>query len=300
MKRRKSLWIILSIALFLSTVTAFADIKVDLKGHWVERVIDKSIVEAHFKYLIKDSTISFNPDFKIDKKNFMLSLYTMISTDKDSSTEKLNDKAHTEKVGKYLITKKILEGDSSLEGKLTRKEAVKYMIKTLELSKEIQLTDTNYTPYKDILGLDDTYKRYILKANMIGLIKGYGDSSFRPEEDISISETIVLLQELKKQIEESTSIPYKIVEEKTQKDTISTKEKGDKVLVTISKEFPTSGYNMGIKRVEKYAEGKYRVHLDIKAPEPNRAVLQVITQIRATIEIDKKSLDKKYTFEIAQ
>lgn len=300
MKKGKILLITLSLALLLSSLTAFADIKVDLKGHWVETAMDKSFVDAHFNYLIKDNTISFNPDFKIDKKNFMLSLYTIISTEKESTIEKLNDKKHIEKITKYLATKKILETDSTLEGKLTRKEAVKYMIKALELSKEIQLTDTNYTPYKDILGLDDTYKKYILKANMIGLIKGYGDSTFRPEEDTSLSEAIVLLQGFKKQIEESTSIPYKIVEEKTQKDTISTKEKGDKVLVTVSKEFPTSGYNMGIKRVEKYAEGKYRVHLDIKAPEPNRAVLQVITQIRATIEIDKKSLDKKYTFEIAQ
>lgn len=296
---KKNIGIILIIALFLSSIAVFADIDLKLNGHWVEKAINKEFIKAHFNYLIKEDTISFNPENKIDKRNFMYSLYSMLTDDSSSNT--------TSKVGlvvEYLKTKKIIEEDTKALGKITRKEAVKYIVKTLELSNEIQIADPNYLPYKDIQGLDDEYKKYVLKANMIGIIKGYGDSTFRPEENITIAEAIVMLQKLKEELGIlKNKIPFKTIEgnakSSSRKAGLTVKTDKNKVLVTITKEFSTSGYSFTVDKVEKKAKGKYQIYLKVNSPNPESDTLQVITYLQTVIEIDKNLLDSNtYEFEL--
>ncbi|WIV12247.1 S-layer homology domain-containing protein [Proteiniborus sp. MB09-C3] len=301
---KKNIALILIIALFLSSIIAFADIELNFKGHWAESIVDKQIIQDHFKYLLKEGMKVSDLNNAIDKKYFLLSLYTILNEHQKESIDKTSEKTNIENAARYLKNKQILEKNGSIEGKLTRKEAAKYIIKTLELSREIQLADTGFMPFKDILGLNDEYKKYVAKASMIGIIKGYGDSTFRPEEDVTAIESIIFLQRLKGEIEEmNKNIPFKIVEEKWSgtgtNNQVTAKQSGGKAIVTVTKEFPTSGYNLTVKRVEKYAYGKYKIHVDVKAPAPNSILLQVITYKSITIEIDRKLLDSgNYTFEM--
>ncbi len=302
---RKNIAIILIVALFLSSLTTFAEVDLNFKGHWAENIIDKQFIQDHFKYLLKEDTKVSDLNSTLDKKYFMLSLYTILNKHQKESIDKNSEKTNIENAVKYLNSKQILEKDGTIEGKLTRKEAAKYIMKTLELSREIQLADTSFMPFKDMLGLDDEYKKYVSKASMIGIVKGYGDSTFRPEEDIAAIEGIVFLQRLKGEIDErDRNIPFTVVEEKWSgrgtNNLVTTKQSSGKILVTITKEFPTSGYNLTVNRVEKYAPGKYRVYVDTKAPAPNTITLQVISYKSITIEIDRKLLDSgSYTFEVA-
>lgn len=302
MKRNAAL--ILIMALFLSSITAFGDVELNFKGHWAESIVDKQFIENHFKYLLKEGTKASDLDNSIDKKYFLLSLYTILNEHQKEDIDKNSEKTNIENAARYLRNRLILEKDGSVEGKLTRKEAVKYVVKTLELSREIQLADTSFMPFKDILDLSDEYRNYIIKASMIGIVKGYGDSTFRPEDNITAIESIIILQRLKGEIDEiNKNIPFRIVEEKwttTGKDNlITTKQSSGKVLVTFTKEFPTSGYNLTVNRVERYSYGKYKIYVSIKTPAPNAIVLQIMSYKNTTIEIDRKLLDSgSYTFEI--
>lgn len=291
--------LILIMALFLSSLIAFADIEINLNGHWVEKAIDKEFINTHFNYLIKENTISFKPENKINKRDFMYSLYSMLTDGANSNS--VNRTKNIGLVVEYLKTKNIIEKNSAAIGKLTRKEAVKYIIKTLEISNEIQIADPNYLPYKDILGLDDEYKKYILKANMIGIIKGYGDSTFRPEENTTTAEAIIMLQKLKEELGILKSkIPFEVVENNTaysgKKTGLNVKIDKDKILVTITKEFPTSGYSFSVEKVEKKDKGKYQIYLNVNSPSAEAMTLQVITYQQTTIKIDKSLIDSK-TFE---
>lgn len=289
----------LIIVLLISSLTVFADLELNLNGHWVEKVLSEEFIQSHFSYLIKDNTISFDPEGKIDKKSFMYSLYSMLTDDSSQiSTSK------TGLVVEYLKTKNIIEKDTKAIGKITRKEAIKYIVRTLELSNEIQIADPNYLPYKDISRLDDEYKKYILKANLMGIIKGYGDSTFRPEENATIAETIIMLSKLKENLGMiKNRIPFKIVESKIVhsgvKPGVTVKTDKNRVLVTITKEFSTSGYSFTVDRVEKKDKGKYLIYPNVTSPNPDAMTLQVITYQQVTIEIDKNLLDSKtYEFEL--
>lgn len=302
---KRNIVLILIIALFLGSLTVYADIDINFKGHWAESIIDKQFMQDHFRYLLKEDTKASDLNNTLDKKYFILSLYTILNSHQKESIDKNTESTNIENAARYLKGKQILEKDSNVEGKLTRKEAVKYVVKALELSREIQLADTSFLPFKDILGLDDEYKKYISKASMMGIVKGYGDSTFRPEENITAIEGIIFLQRLKGEIEEmNKNIPFSVVEEKWSgtgtNNLVTTKQSSGKILVTVTKEFPTSGYNMTVTRVEKYAPGKYKIHVSTKAPAANRIVLQVISYKNVTIELDRKLLDSgSYTFEIS-
>src|SRR5690554_842023 len=145
---RKNIALILFIALFLSSLTTYADINLDFKGHWAESIIDKQFIQSHFNYLLKEDTKVSDLNNTLEKKHFILSLYTILNNYQKENIDKSSEKTIVEAAAKYLIGKQILEKDSSIEGKLTRKEAIKYIIKTLELSREIQLADTSFLPFK--------------------------------------------------------------------------------------------------------------------------------------------------------
>lgn len=302
---KKIIVLLIILTLFLGSQTTFAETDLNFKGHWAEGVIDQEFIKEHFNYLLKEDIKVSDLNNTLDKKYFLLSLYTILNKDQKEEIDQKEEKTNIEDAVKYLTKKEILEEEESIEGKLTRKDAVKYIIKTMELSSEIELADTSYMPFKDIIGLSDEYKMYISKASMVGIAKGYGDSTFRPDDNITAIESILFLQRLEGEIEEmDKNIPFKVVEQNWEghgvNNLVTIKQSSNKVQITLTKEFPTTGYNMTVARVEKYAPRKYRIHLNIKAPEPDKIVLQVISYKNITIEIDRKLLDSgSCTFEIA-
>ncbi|HZK00672.1 MAG TPA: protease complex subunit PrcB family protein, partial [Tissierellaceae bacterium] len=63
-----------------------------------------------------------------------------------------------------------------------------------------------------------------------------------------------------------------------------------------TKQFPTPGYTMDIKNIIKTEEG-YKIILDIKSPDSDTMIIQVITYQTISIEIPKDELgDTPYNF----
>lgn len=75
-------------------------------------------------------------------------------------------------------------------------------------------------------------------------------------------------------------------------------ERDGKVNVAIVKRFNTSGHWLEVTDVTKLNDSQYAISLNITRPDPRQMVLQVITYVRTTIEIDKDHLAPDYIFTV--
>ena len=82
-----------------------------------------------------------------------------------------------------------------------------------------------------------------------------------------------------------------IVQSYNNQEELIVKEENDKVLLTITKQFPTPGYTMTVDKIMR--EGKnYKIYFNIVEPRPDMILPQVITYKTLTIEIDKNLLNE--------
>lgn len=66
-------------------------------------------------------------------------------------------------------------------------------------------------------------------------------------------------------------------------------ENHDKVLISITKQFPTPAYSMDIKKITK-EDHCLKIFYDIKPPKEDMVQLQVMTYKTINIEIDKEKI----------
>ncbi|EOD01788.1 S-layer homology domain-containing protein [Caldisalinibacter kiritimatiensis] len=288
----KKVFLITLITLILVTSVSFADINDGLDNHWAKDLVDETFVSNYLNHLLNQDNGNFDPDKEITKGNFTLALFNLIK-EYDSSLKE-NDSQDINYIT-FLKENLIIEEEFASKETLLRKDAVKIIMKALE--KYTQLTNEQLdAPYKDLEGLSNEYISYILKANKLGIIKGYLDNTFRPNKSVSQVESIIILQRVKGELDmNSGSIPFKVVSNdksySVKKESVNVEEKQDKVIVKITKEFPTSGYTMDISKISKVSDEKYNIHLKINKPKSGMMTLQVITYKTITIEIDKKYLE---------
>ena len=102
-------------------------------------------------------------------------------------------------------------------------------------------------------------------------------------------------------MDEKTSIPFTLlgmVQSYSASEGITTKDNGDKLIISITKSFPTPGYNMEVGKITKSKDG-HIIHLNIVPPDEDSIQLQVITYKTITIEVNKKDLgNPPYIFKM--
>jgi len=282
LKKRSHMIAVIVLVLLISSTVSFANIASTLEGHWAEKLIDSNFVNTHFSYLDIET---FDPNEYITRTDFINSFNSVMD---DSDKEELVLKIE----------------DNIANSLLTRKEAVILMVKAIETIKEIQLDETDTTIFNDLSELSEEEKLYILKANKLEIVNGYNNNTFKPNENVSQIQAIILLQRLKGELDMKTiEIPFKVVGNESsysgKTEAANVQDKDDKVLVTITKQFSTSGYSMNINKIEKTDKGLYTIYLNIKTPDPNAITLQVINYKSVTVEIDKSTLgEEAYKFEV--
>jgi len=97
------------------------------------------------------------------------------------------------------------------------------------------------------------------------------------------------------------TIPFKI---KTVEQDYSPRAEGivlegldDSIEISITKEFPTPGYDMKIKEIIEKDKGEFEIILSIIPPREGSILLQVITYKTILIEVDRYHLGNgPYTF----
>lgn len=266
MKRVTS--ILLIIGILISSSISYASVSDKLRDHWANNLIDRTFLAYYFPYLAKDNFERFEPNGSISDMDFSISLASLL-------------KEYNFNVSGI--------GSSSF---ISRSEMVDRVgNKLLEIG--LNNTDNNEIPFKDINTMSASSIELLRLLYNNNIIVGDSNSSFSPDRYLSQVEAILILQRVKEVLENMNTIAFNttgIVQSYNSQEEIIVKPQDDKVIVTITKEFPNPGYSMSVSRIKKEGD-KYRIYFQITPPSPNSMQLQVITYKTLTIEIDKDLLD---------
>jgi hypothetical protein len=271
--------VLLIVGIIGMSVTSFASMEDKLGSHWSKAYIEKEFLSYYFPYLAKDNFSRFNPNGDITKQDFAMSLASLFKDyDLDSTATNIG-----------------------VESSLTRKELVDTVGGKL---KELDVTVKNRElPFKDINTMGNDSIELLKIVYDLEIIYGVSETSFAPNNKLSQAEAIIILQRLKGALENMQKIPFDtkgVVQTYNNQESLIVKDLDDKVTLTITKEFPTPGYSLSVKRIINTKDG-YKVFLDSTPPKEGMMQMQVITYKTITVEIDKKALIKPapYTFIVA-
>ena len=256
--------------LFVGT-SSYASFDEKISSHWSKAYIEKDFVAYYFPYLAKNNFEKFNPMDILDEMDFTLSL---------ASLSKEYDIEFTAE-------------DIGISRKLTRKEVVEIIGRKILEDPMIQYEEKEI-PFKDINTMDEKSIELLGVLYSLGIINGVSAESFAPNRFLTQSEAIIILQRLKGVWEEMRELAFDvkgIIQSYNNQETVVVKDEGDKVLVTITKEFPTPGYSMDVRRILKGSNG-YKIQLNIVPPKADAILPQVITYKTMTLEIDKEQLSQ--------
>jgi len=153
---------------------------VDVKKHWAE---------DHVRFLKNNKIISqtnenFNPEKYItvaEASKIVAGVADLIDST-DLSTDSNWQNTVMDKLKESGIVDTNEFQDDSYTKPILRKEFVKMIIKALE----IEVEDVLISSFSDVK--NDSYKKYIVKASELGIVNGYGDGRFGPDNYIRRSE----------------------------------------------------------------------------------------------------------------
>lgn len=268
---RKILSLALIILMLFVGTSSYASFDEKISSHWSKAYIEKDFVAYYFPYLAKNNFEKFNPMDILDEMDFTLSL---------ASLSKEYDIEFTAE-------------DIGISRKLTRKEVVEIIGRKILEDPMIQYEEKEI-PFKDINTMDEKSIELLGVLYSLGIINGVSAESFAPNRFLTQSEAIIILQRLKGVWEEMRELAFDvkgIIQSYNNQETVVVKDEGDKVLVTITKEFPTPGYSMDVRRILKGSNG-YKIQLNIVPPKADAILPQVITYKTMTLEIDKEQLSQ--------
>ncbi len=266
---RKVVSLTLLIIMVFNATASFASFDEKISNHWSKAYVEKDFVAYYFPYLAKDDFERFDPAAVLDEKDFTLSLASL-SMDYDIE---------------------VTYDDIGISKKLTRSEAVSIIGRKLLEDPAIQYEEKQI-PFQDINTMDEESIELLRVLYSLGIINGVSATSFAPDKLLTQSEAIIILQRLKGVWEGMREVVFDIkgiIQSYNSQETVIVKEEGDKVLVTITKEFPTPGYSMDVRRILRGSKG-YKIQLDISPPKADAILPQVITYKTMTVEIDKEEL----------
>ncbi len=265
MKRRTiSLLIIL---LILSSTIVHANALEKLDNHWSNKMIDRMFLAYYFPYLAKDNFERFDPNGNISEQDFMLSLASLF---KDN------------------------DYDISPVGDLNSLNREKMVNRIGSALKEIRFNDIEYVelPFKDINTMSTDSIELLRELYKNGIIVGEDNSTFNPDRNLTQAEAIIILDRVKEVLEHMNTVAFEtvgIVQSYNNQEELIITQNSNKVMVTITKSFPTPGYSMGVKKIRKERDG-FRVFMDIIPPKADSIQSQVLTYKTLTMEIDKRFL----------
>lgn len=267
---RKAILFLLIFGIIMSFgMPAFADMEEKVSNHWSKSLIEKDFFLYYFPYLAKEGFKRFEPNGTICEDEFLLSFSSLLRDNGYSNS----------RIG--------------IKRDLTRAEMAETIGKKLMEIKLIQVNGEKL-PFTDINSISTEEQKGITALYHSGIIQGQSKTIFNPKRNVTQTEAIIVLQRVNKLLNKVSSIPFKlsgVVQAYSGKEGITSKTEGDKVLVTVTKEFPTPGYSVEVKEILK-SKKDYKVKLETTPPDKNSEQLQVITYKIITIEIDKEQLGK--------
>lgn len=276
---RKTVSILLIFLVLGTSVTSFASMEDKLGNHWSKGKIQKDFLADYFPYLAKNNFEGLDPNGDIKKGEFALSLASLY---KDTG----------------LDPKTI---DLGIDGSLKREDILRIIGDGLK-DADLNNIGTKPLPFKDINKMDNGSIELLRLLYNLEIIHGISPREFGGNKKLSQSEAIIILQRLKgvlKPMEEISFTTMGMMQSYNNEESIIVKDLKDKVTVTITKGFPTSGYILSVDKIKEENNG-YKVHLKETRPKEDSMQLQVITYKTITIEINKDELNNPgpYKFNV--
>ncbi len=278
---KRFLSITLASIIVLSSLPTFASMNMEtkLENHWSKDIIKKDFVAYYFPYLARNGFEKFNPDEDISQKDFSLSL--------GSLSKEYNLKS---------ITNHIIYSTP-----LNRTEIARIIGKTLLKVEDITAGKAEL-PFKDINTMDSESIELLKLLYNLNIINGVSSDRFAPEKTVSKAEAIVILSRVKGALEDMKEVSFEVkgvVQSYNSEENVIIKEKENNILLTITKQFGTPGYSLGVEKIIR-EEGSYKVLLDIRPPSKDAILPQVITYKTITVEIQKEELkgEAPYVFTV--
>lgn len=273
----KKWMILILVGVLLTTTISFGTIGDKLSNHWAKNEVDKMFVANYFPYLAKNNFEKFDPSGPISEQEFNLSLNSLLK-DFEFDVKGLGGTYH-----------------------MSRGDMVNILgSKLLEVG--IKNKDSSNIPFVDINTMNSNSQASLKLLYSHGIIKGDSNSTYGPGRGLSQVEAIIILQRVKGVLEKMNSIAFEtlgIVQTFNNQEEIIITNNDKKVLVTITKQFPTPGYTMSVDKIMKTG-ADYKIYFNIIPPSPDSIQLQVITYKTLTMEIEKSQLGNppyKFTFD---
>ena len=273
----KKWMILILVGVLLTTTISFGTIGDKRSNHWAKNEVDKMFVANYFPYLAKNNFEKFDPSGPISEQEFNLSLNSLLK-DFEFDVKGLGGTYH-----------------------MSRGDMVNILgSKLLEVG--IKNKDSSNIPFVDVNTMNSNSQASLKLLYSHGIIKGDSNSTYGPGRGLSQVEAIIILQRVKGVLEKMNSIAFEtlgIVQTFNNQEEIIITNNDKKVLVTITKQFPTPGYTMSVDKIMKTG-ADYKIYFNIIPPSPDSIQLQVITYKTLTMEIEKSQLGNppyKFTFD---
>ena len=173
--------------------------------------------------------------------------------------------------------------------KVLSREDIAYLLGNKLVEIGLELNTSVDLPFKDIDTMSNESKESLKLLYFNKIILGDTNSNFGPNRDLTHVEGVIVLQRVKEVLESMNEIAFKtlgIVQTYNNQEELIVKEENEKVLLTVTKQFPTPGYTMTVDRIMKTGKN-YKIFFNIAEPRPDMILPQVITYKTLTIEIDK-------------
>ncbi|NMA86225.1 MAG: hypothetical protein GX968_02755, partial [Tissierellia bacterium] len=243
-----------------------------LSNHWAKNEIREEFFVYYFPYLAKEDFKNFSPNSPIKENEFLLSFSALLKKQGYNNNE-------------------LGWGVDLTRGQMAR------IIGGKLLEENIIHKGSKDPSFKDIKNRSMEEQNSIKALYNAGIIEGENSIKYSPNRLATQAEAIVLLQRVEKVLDQNT-IPFNlsgIIQTYSGNEGISIKENSDKIVLSITKSFPTPGYNMEVEKITR-GEDNYKIHLNITPPPKDSEQLQVITFKTITIEINKKHITPPYIF----
>ncbi|CCQ93150.1 exported hypothetical protein [[Clostridium] ultunense Esp] len=194
------------------------------------------------------------------------------------------------------------------KGNVTREELVMILGKLL-IDEDIIDISSMELSFKDIKHMDKNTKEKLIALFNEGIIKGKTKQTFNPNSKVTYGELKAVLERIRKILEQKgdkwnkKTIPFKQLKTEISysgKEGVVVKEERDKVIVSVTKEFGSPGYDLKVNKIRKVGS-RYEIDLSIIPPDEDTILPTVVTYLTANIEIDKKYLGKSpYRFYVKE
>lgn len=260
---------LLIVALLISSV-AYGSLDDRIGNHWSKTSIEEGFVRGYFPYLAGEDFSGFSPNGPITRGEFSRSLSLLLK--------------------EYNFQLEVIEDGYTL----SREKMVDILGGQLEVIEGLG-GENIIIPFKDVDSMDQKTRELLGLLYELEIIRGDRDGKFSPERVLSQAEAVIILQRVRQSlntIDIVDKVAFKtlgIVQTFNGKEEIVVIPQTDKVVVSITKEFPTPGYGMEIEDIIRSEEG-YKISFNIQKPPSDSVQLQVIAYKTISLEIDKAEL----------